>query len=273
MSPTVKPKENRADYVKRCIPQVLEEGSAKNPKHAAGMCHGMFTASQKAEEDGVLLTHHDLIKIAKKEQAEKRGYFGGNAGEDFPDPHLNDDGTFVGGYAGCVEHMIACEGYEKVEACNICEYLGSSQEDMTTGPEEPEFGNYGGIAEDRPYFQDNKNTGLPEPDMMTDFMSSKTKEEKRGIESQSDVSVISGHYPELEKGALPKKSAEFDDLSDVEVPENLKPRKYFAEPAGTQKDKATKKKLWGMDEIEVPEELKPREYGKMKDEVPKLKQP
>jgi hypothetical protein len=34
--------------------------------------------------------------------------------------HKNDDGTFVGGYDGCVMHMVDCEGHDKESAQKIC---------------------------------------------------------------------------------------------------------------------------------------------------------
>ena len=38
--------------------------------------------------------------------------------------HVNADGTFIGGFDGCVEHQIECEGHSKESAQKICAYIG-----------------------------------------------------------------------------------------------------------------------------------------------------
>mgnify|MGYP006299822455 CR=1 FL=1 len=40
--PTRKKGEGKQDFMNRCIPQVLEEGTAKDRKQAAAICHSMF---------------------------------------------------------------------------------------------------------------------------------------------------------------------------------------------------------------------------------------
>ena len=40
--PTPKPGESKSDYVSRCIPMVMNEGTAKDNKQAAAICHSMF---------------------------------------------------------------------------------------------------------------------------------------------------------------------------------------------------------------------------------------
>lgn len=40
------------------------------------------------------------------------------------DPHLNADGTFIGGFDGCVEHMQQCEGHSADSAKKLCAFIG-----------------------------------------------------------------------------------------------------------------------------------------------------
>ncbi len=46
--PKPKDGEKEADFVKRCIPQLIEEG--KRPDQAVAICHAMFR--DKGEDDG-----------------------------------------------------------------------------------------------------------------------------------------------------------------------------------------------------------------------------
>lgn len=136
--------ESEKDYVNRCIPIVLDEGTAKDGAQAAAICHSMYGESKKADEEGAFLTSDDLLRKGKAQLArmkvEKAGYYGGRAG-DMPDRHLSGDGTFVGGFDGCVEHMIQCEGYEESYAEDICLYLKPEGGlGLPKGPEQPEFG-------------------------------------------------------------------------------------------------------------------------------------
>jgi len=38
--------------------------------------------------------------------------------------HLNEDDTFKGGFDGCVEHMMSCEGLREENARRLCAYIG-----------------------------------------------------------------------------------------------------------------------------------------------------
>jgi hypothetical protein len=38
--------------------------------------------------------------------------------------HMAEDGTFIGGFDGCVEHMMSCEGHDEDSANKICAYIG-----------------------------------------------------------------------------------------------------------------------------------------------------
>jgi len=37
--------------------------------------------------------------------------------------YMNPDGTFKGGFSGCVSHMIEVEGHSKESAAKICGYI------------------------------------------------------------------------------------------------------------------------------------------------------
>lgn len=160
--PTPRRNEKRGDYVSRCIPIVIDEGTAKDPQQAAAICHSMFGEAKKADEEGIFINRFELIRRAKKRLSKKAGYFGGATsavGESEPDPHFAKDGSFVGGFDSCVEHMVECEGHDPTGAQNICNYL-APRGDETEGAEEPEFGTYGPLMQaDRPYM----SKGLEKP--------------------------------------------------------------------------------------------------------------
>jgi hypothetical protein len=48
--PTVKLGESQKDYVARCIPFVLKEGTAKDQAQAAAMCYGLFKEHHDKEK-------------------------------------------------------------------------------------------------------------------------------------------------------------------------------------------------------------------------------
>ncbi len=48
--PTVKEGESEKDFVSRCIPVVLKEGTAKDQSQAAAICHSMYRNKDKKEE-------------------------------------------------------------------------------------------------------------------------------------------------------------------------------------------------------------------------------
>lgn len=39
--------ERRSDFVKRCIPIVIDEGTAEDGAQAAAVCHSIYTQSKK----------------------------------------------------------------------------------------------------------------------------------------------------------------------------------------------------------------------------------
>lgn len=42
--------------------------------------------------------------------------------------HMNPDQTFIGGFDGCVEHMMECEGHDQDSATKICAYIKRRKE-------------------------------------------------------------------------------------------------------------------------------------------------
>ena len=43
--------ESESDFVSRCIPVVIEEGTTKDPKQAAAICHSLWSEGKKSAED------------------------------------------------------------------------------------------------------------------------------------------------------------------------------------------------------------------------------
>src|SRR5262245_61652643 len=48
--PTPRKGETQSDFVSRCIPVVLREGTAKDQKQAAAICHSMWRESKKENQ-------------------------------------------------------------------------------------------------------------------------------------------------------------------------------------------------------------------------------
>ena len=48
--PTPRKGESKADYVSRCIPVVMSEGTAKNASQAAAICHSMYDDWKKKQK-------------------------------------------------------------------------------------------------------------------------------------------------------------------------------------------------------------------------------
>lgn len=49
--PDVKPGETRDDFLERCVPMVIDEGTAKDPKQAVAICSSMYEKRRKAMGD------------------------------------------------------------------------------------------------------------------------------------------------------------------------------------------------------------------------------
>jgi len=48
--PTPRKGENKEDYISRCIPQVQEDGTAKDPKQAAAICYSMWSRKNENKD-------------------------------------------------------------------------------------------------------------------------------------------------------------------------------------------------------------------------------
>jgi hypothetical protein len=55
--PTPKKGESKKDYVSRCIPIVLEEGTAKDQQQAAAICYSMYDQHKEKEEADAMTTN------------------------------------------------------------------------------------------------------------------------------------------------------------------------------------------------------------------------
>lgn len=53
--PTPKKGENRKDYIKRCIPAVINEGTTKDNKQAAAICFSMWKDHHKKSKGEIIL--------------------------------------------------------------------------------------------------------------------------------------------------------------------------------------------------------------------------
>ena len=52
--PRVRPHESEKDYVARCIPVVLHEGTATDGPQAAAMCHSMWRQAKKRKRKAIV---------------------------------------------------------------------------------------------------------------------------------------------------------------------------------------------------------------------------
>ncbi len=124
MSPSVRERESEDDYVSRCIPIVLHEGTAKDGAQAAAICHSMFRESKKAKEDGEFLNRFELVKRAKMALASGDDVQALAKQEEFDDEEE------------CVKFMMDEKGMEEDEAMAACErMMGKSRKQL---PEEAE---------------------------------------------------------------------------------------------------------------------------------------
>lgn len=65
--PTPKDDESEDDFVDRCIPMVIDEGTAKDGKQAAAICHSMYKQHHKKEGK----RHRRILLVAKEVQNHK----------------------------------------------------------------------------------------------------------------------------------------------------------------------------------------------------------
>ncbi len=61
--PTPNANESRSDFVSRCIPLVLEEGTAEEAGQAAAICHSMWDQAQTNGSDDNPMLKDNLRKL------------------------------------------------------------------------------------------------------------------------------------------------------------------------------------------------------------------
>lgn len=93
--PTPNDEESEEDFVSRCIPIVLKEGTAEDNKQAAAICHSMFT--KKNNSNMQLLTNHLKLVINKEKRYEKDNYVG------YPLTIITKQGVMNEGFKPAVE--------------------------------------------------------------------------------------------------------------------------------------------------------------------------
>jgi hypothetical protein len=64
--PNPRPNESKADFVSRCIPEVLAEGTAKDSAQATAICYSMYEEHKKS------LLKQFISFIFRKNNAEKK---------------------------------------------------------------------------------------------------------------------------------------------------------------------------------------------------------
>jgi hypothetical protein len=64
--PKPKPGESEKDYVSRCIPVVLKDGTAKDNEQAAAVCYSMFKEGQKSMDDLYLIYENRYVSASKR---------------------------------------------------------------------------------------------------------------------------------------------------------------------------------------------------------------
>ena len=101
--PDVKPNESREDFVKRCIPIVLDEGTAKNPSQATAICNSMYDNRNK--EDNKQLEFKNLsFNIQETKEDEKYFIIKGYAAA-VNNIDLGDDKIVPGAFKSTMEYF------------------------------------------------------------------------------------------------------------------------------------------------------------------------
>lgn len=72
--PKPRPRETESDFVERCIPIVLDEGTAEDGKQAAAICHSLWSESRKRS---YMKTDHEKLVAAIKARGNKQTAFNG----------------------------------------------------------------------------------------------------------------------------------------------------------------------------------------------------
>jgi len=68
--PAVNPRETEEDFIKRCIPIVLDDGTAEDGSQASAICHSIFREAKKS-----MSTPNDLLLAEIKTRQEKKTSF------------------------------------------------------------------------------------------------------------------------------------------------------------------------------------------------------
>lgn len=61
--PSPRKNESEKDFVSRCVPVVLEDGTTKDPKQAAAICHSMWRNRNKKKSRGEEVLREALDRI------------------------------------------------------------------------------------------------------------------------------------------------------------------------------------------------------------------
>ena len=60
--PTPSKNEEQSKFISRCIPIVLKEGTAKDSKQAAAICHSIWRESKKTKESAI---EYHIVRATK----------------------------------------------------------------------------------------------------------------------------------------------------------------------------------------------------------------
>jgi len=64
--PKPKPNETEAEFVDRCIPIVLADGTAQDGSQAAAICHSKWDEAQKVDWSGLKKSKEDKLNMNGK---------------------------------------------------------------------------------------------------------------------------------------------------------------------------------------------------------------
>lgn len=70
--PTPKKNEKQKDFIKRCIPFVIDEGTTKDPKQATAICFSIWKRSKKkAKGEDLLMETLETLKDNKNANSQR----------------------------------------------------------------------------------------------------------------------------------------------------------------------------------------------------------
>ena len=105
--PRPKSDEKQSDYISRCMLALSSDNKPQNQKLA--ICYNAFKNEKKSLLIKTVTKMYDLI-ISNLIKAKRSKY-------------INPDGTFKGGFDGCVKHFTEIKGLEKEKAQKFCTYI------------------------------------------------------------------------------------------------------------------------------------------------------